>query len=162
MGNKISLQEEICSLLVTTLNVFINYKDIVNVTYDDIMHTVNKAKEKEKRDFTDGKLKQLSDEARKVNFKKKLLQLDECNLGNQKGLTTYVKDWKDTGEAPNFMDMNIYDNADIVDNPILEREIHNAEHEVDIYQQEEDRENYSMAHLAEDDDYGENDGDEGF
>ena len=49
MGNKISLQEEICSLLVTTLNVFINYKDIVrNVTYDDIMHTVNKAKEKEK------------------------------------------------------------------------------------------------------------------
>ena len=162
MGNKITLQEEFCSLLITTLNVFINYKDIVNVTYDDIMHTVNKAKEKEKRDFTDVKLKQLSDEARKVNFKKKLLQLDEWNLGNQKGLTTYVKDWKDTGESANFMDMNIYDNVDMIDNPILEREIQNVEHDIDMYQQEEDRENYSMAHLAEDDDYGENDGDEGF
>ena len=162
MGNKISLQEEICSLLVTTINVFINYKDIVNVTYDDIMHTVNKAKEKEKRDFTDVKLKQLSDEARKVNFKKKLLQLDEWNLGNQKGLTSYVKDWKDTGEASNFMDMNIYDNAEMVDNPFIEREIQNVENDVDIYQQDEDRENYSMTHLAEDDDYGENDGDEGF
>ena len=60
------------------------------------------------------------------------------------------------------MDMNIYDNVDMIDNPILEREIQNVEHDIDMYQQEEDRENYSMAHLAEDDDYGENDGDEGF
>ena len=162
LGNKISLQEEICSLLITALNMFISYKDMLNVSYEDIMNTVNKAKEKEKRDFTDIKLKQLSDEARKVNFKKKLLQLDEWNLGNQKGLTTYVKDWKDTGEAPNFMDVNIYDNSDTVDNSNLERELHNIENDVDIYQQEEERENYSMAHLAEDDDFGENDGDEGF
>ena len=60
------------------------------------------------------------------------------------------------------MDMNIYDNNDMVDNPILQQEIFNSENNIDVYQQDEDRENYSMTHLAEDDDYGENDGDEGF
>lgn len=162
LGNKVNLQEEIASFLITAIQTFIEYKKIVDVSYDEIMNTVNKAKEKEKRDFTEVKLKQLSDEARKVNFKKKLLQLDEWNLGNQKGLTSYVKGWQDTGEAQNFMDMNIYDNSDMIDNPILQQEIFNSENDIDVYQQDEERENYSMSHLAEDDDYGENDGDEGF
>ena len=162
LGNKITYQEEISIFLSTTFEMFSNYKQRLNVTYNDIMNTVNKAKEREKRDFTDIKLKQLSDEARKVNFQKKLLQLDEWNLGNQKGLTTYVKDFKDTGESETFMDMNIYDNSDMYDNQNLETEIYNAENDVDVYQQLEEQETFDISHLAEDDDYGENDGDEGF
>ena len=119
------------------------------------MHNVNKAKEKEKKSFTQ-KFKDLSQEARNVKYLIKNLQLDEFNLGNQKGLITYVKDFKDTGESSVFMDM--------YDNTYLQNEISNSENQDDnhIYTQLEESENNDMSHLAEDDDFGENDGDEGF
>ena len=155
LGTKLYNQQEITNLLVSSLNMFQDYKIILNINYDEIMHNVNKAKEKEKKSFTQ-KFKDLSQEARNVKYLIKNLQLDEFNLGNQKGLITYVKDFKDTGESSVFMDM--------YDNTYLQNEISNSENQDDnhIYTQLEESENNDMSHLAEDDDFGENDGDEGF
>ena len=96
------------------------------------------------------KLKDLSDDARKVAFKKKNLKLDEWNMGQQKGLTTYVKDWVDTGEERDYMDL---------EQPIILEEGEEGE---DVYLNDEDKENNDLGNLADDDDYGDNDGDEGF
>ena len=51
---------------------------------------------------------------------------------------------------------------DLVDPTFIINENENIENEENIYQNMEDVENNSLAHLADDDDYGENDGDEGF
>lgn len=149
LGIKNNSQEQICSLLISSINIFSTYKTTIDVNYNNIMNNVNKSKEKEKREIT-MKLKDLSDDARKVAFKKKNLKLDEWNMGQQKGLTTYVKDWVDTGEERDYMDL---------EQPIILEEGEEGE---DVYLNDEDKENNDLGNLADDDDYGDNDGDEGF
>ena len=151
LGVKSDLKSQISSLLITAINTFSNYKNTINVNYDNIMNNVNRSKEREKNEITQ-RLKDLSDEARKTAFKKKNLKLDEWNMGQQKGLTTYVKNWIDSGEERDFMD--IEQSIQVEGEEVKEGE--------DVYLIDEEQENNFLGNLAEDDDFGDNDGDEGF
>ena len=153
LGIKNQKKQEFSLLINTCINIFIEHKNILDISYENIMSTVNKSKEKEKKKITKT-FNEMKDDARKVNYKKKNLKLDEWGLGDQKGLVTYVKGFKDSGEQSDFMDL--------VDPTFIINENENIENEENIYQNMEDVENNSLAHLADDDDYGENDGDEGF
>ena len=133
------------------------------MSYEEVMYRVRRAKEHEKDTYT-RRLRELTDEERDANMQLKKNKLGEWGKGLQKGMRSYQ------GET--------YDEeiADMEAQALLEMRMGNA-HMVtqmnrDIYamdaiaeQAEADRieaEEMSLAHLGDDDDYGDLDGDEGY
>ena len=72
----------------------IKHKHNIDRSYDNILDTIFKLKEKEKDTFTD-RLKALTNEQRDVDTILKINKLGVWNKGLQKGLTTYVKETYD-------------------------------------------------------------------
>lgn len=91
LGDKRELKTNIAKLLVDYLNVLFDHKDMVNMTYDEIMDVIFKLKETEKDTFTD-RLQQMTDEERDADTILKMNKLGVWSKGLQKGLTTYTKE----------------------------------------------------------------------
>ena len=72
----------------------IKHKHNIDRSYDNIIDTIFKLKEKEKDTFTD-RLKALTNEQRDVDTILKINKLGVWSKGLQKGLTTYVKETYD-------------------------------------------------------------------
>ena len=102
-------------------------KKTINMSKQDIKQATLKLKEQEK-DVLTKKLQELSDEERKVQTLLKAHKLEDWNIGLQKGLTTYDKDFYD---------------KELSEQELIDQEI--------------EKEEYSLDHLPEDDDYGDHD-----
>ena len=76
--------------MLSILQIEKNNKDTVNLSYENIMKKVNRAREREKQNII-SKLQQMSQEERKVEDKFKRYRLDKWNVGQQKGLIVYDK-----------------------------------------------------------------------
>ena len=160
-GDKSILQERVANLLISYIEIFINMKSHINYNYESIMERVLRSKEKEKDEITDF-LHDLTDEEREIDNLFKKHKLERWSKGLQKGLTQYVKETYDEELAAiekrielemkaNKLSVVSEMNKDIFMGDLEMSERNNHEIEAD---------EYSLAHLPEDDDYGENDGDQ--
>jgi len=93
-GDKKELKQTVANLLIEFLRIMNSYKEIVDVSYDQVLDRIFKLKEKEKDIITD-RLKQLTDEERDADTILKVNKLGVWSKGLQKGLTTYVKETYD-------------------------------------------------------------------
>ena len=81
-------------MLIEFLRIMNSYKEIVDISYDQVLDRVFKLKEKEKDIITD-RLKTMTDEERDADTILKVNKLGVWSKGLQKGLTTYVKETYD-------------------------------------------------------------------
>jgi hypothetical protein len=100
-GNKRELKTKVANLLIEFLSIMETHKDVVDISYDDVLDRIFKLKEKEKDIMTD-RLKFMTDEERDADTILKVNKLGMWSKGLQKGLTTYVKENYD--EEREFME----------------------------------------------------------
>ena len=93
-GDKKELKQKISGLLIEFLRIMNSYKEIVDISYDQVVDRIFKLKEKEKNIITD-RLKGMDDEMRDADTILKINKLGVWSKGLQKGLTTYVKETYD-------------------------------------------------------------------
>jgi hypothetical protein len=93
-GDKKELKQKLAGLLIEFLRIMNSYKEIVDISYDQVVDRIFKLKEKEKNIITD-RLKGMDDEARDADTILKINKLGVWSKGLQKGLTTYVKETYD-------------------------------------------------------------------
>jgi len=93
-GDKKELKQKVANLLIEFLRIMNSYKEIVDISYDQVLDRVFKLKEKEKDIITD-RLKTMTDEERDADTILKVNKLGVWSKGLQKGLTTYVKETYD-------------------------------------------------------------------
>ena len=87
-GNKKILKSNIADLLLVYLEILHRSTDIASVSYKNVMDTVFKLKEAEKRTFTD-KLAKMTDEQRNVDTMMKVNKLGDWGKGLKSGITRY-------------------------------------------------------------------------
>ena len=87
-GNKKVLKRNIADLLLVYLELLHTSIDIVSISYDDVMDTVFKLKEAEKKTFTD-KLAKMTIEQRNVDTVMKINKLGDWGKGLKSGITRY-------------------------------------------------------------------------
>jgi hypothetical protein len=163
-GKKDKLERKVASLLGTYITIMENAKSKMNLNNEDITKNVLKAKEKEKNKIT----KNLGDLAKPERIVENILKehrLGKWSLGQTRALYEY--------------DANQYDKErqEIEDDMLMELRLNNhdevTERNREIYRLEEVEEQVhrermnaelmaSFATMADDDDYGERDGDEGY
>ncbi len=92
-GSIMSLKKDVANLLVSFINIMMDSKETINMSYDDIQTKVFKSKEAEKYNVTDEFKKMTDDEERKIE---KILKMNKLgpiwSRGLQKGLREYDKD----------------------------------------------------------------------
>jgi len=93
-GDKKELKQKVANLLIEFLRIMNSYKEIVDISYDQVLDRIFKLKEKEKDIITD-RLKTMTDEERDADTILKVNKLGVWSKGLQKGLTTYVKETYD-------------------------------------------------------------------
>ena len=139
----------------------INQQKSLNLNYDSIMEAVNRAKRKEREKFTTYGKDLNPDEMRVQNVMKQH-KLERWSKGLEKGTTQYVQKTYDEEkelEKDTLSEIKLGEiddvtmNQDIYMFELSEQE--RAEHEINA-------EVNDLSHLAEDDDYGDRDGDEGY
>ena len=157
-GVRLESSEKIASLLIIFTKRFMTNKSNINLSYEDIMKKISRSSDKEKTIKTT-RLKEFTEEQRDINKLFKSHKLGEWGKGLQKGLTQYVKETYDEERSEIFginganiqsgnFDMNTHFTDEVVQQ-LLDDEAIEAEE-------------MSISHLPDDDDYGENDGDEGY
>lgn len=87
-GNKKVLKRNIADLLLIYLELFHTSVDIVSISYNDVMDTVFKLKEAEKKTFTE-KLSKMTQEQRNVDTVMKINKLGDWGKGLKSGITRY-------------------------------------------------------------------------
>jgi len=161
-GNKKSLRQQVAYLLSIFIELMESQKDIIDVSYSDIMDKVLKLREREKDIITD-RLQLLSDEERDADTILKINKLGVWSKGLQKGLTQYVKETYDE-ERDLRDDMDKLErklratNRNVTDDNI-------DEHVADFMEQQEidndiEREENNMNNFTDDYNDGNFDGDE--
>ena len=161
-GNKKSLRQQVAHLLCIFIEQMESQKDIIDVSYGDIMDKVLKLREREKDIITD-RLQLLSDEERDADTILKINKLGVWSKGLQKGLTQYVKETYDE-ERELREDMDKLErklraaNKNVTDDNI-------DEYMTDYMEQREvdneiEREDNNMNHFTDDYNDGNFDGDE--
>jgi hypothetical protein len=87
-SSQVDLKKNIAHLLTVFINIMHDHKNKINISYEDILDRIFKEKEKEKYEITD-RLKNLSDEQRKVDNMLKKHKLGDWGAGLKKSLVTY-------------------------------------------------------------------------
>ena len=163
-GERLHVQQEVAALLIDITNIFISTKKTLNYGYDDIMNRVNRAKEREKDEVTT-RLKELTDEEREIDTLFKNHKLGTWSKGLQKGLTQYVKGTYD--EERDALDKRAMTEAKVGEFSFvteMNREIYTMDYDEQQMQDQaiEAEVNDLSMYVGEEDDYGDNDGDEGY
>ena len=157
------LSQKISEIIIEFVNITCNFKETVNISYEEVMEKVLRSKEKEKTQITDF-LKHLTDEEREIENLFKNNKLERWNKGLQKGLTQYVKDTyddeRDKLEQNNIMEYKLGIN-DFVTN--LNKDIY----VLDILgeeaaDKESFEEQYGISDLVGDDDFGDIEAEDNF
>lgn len=160
-GDQFTLKKDIANILYGYLQILGSQFKVINYTKKEIEKLVNRSKEKEK-DIKTRTLKELTDEERKVDNELKSAKLGIWNIGLQKGLTQYVKDTYDKEreqmEKEALIDKKL---GQINDVTLMNKDIYSLDIiEEEHVDEEIENEAYDIGGLADDDDYGDNDGDE--
>ena len=142
-------------MLTEFIQIICNNKDIIDVSYEDVMEKVLRSKEKEKTQITDY-LKHLTDEEREIENIFKNSKLERWNKGLQKGLTQYVQDTYDE-ERAKLEETAILEKKlginDLVTN--MNKDIYLLDLLVDQEAEKEIlNEQYNIEHIVGDDDFG--------
>jgi hypothetical protein len=160
-GNMVQVQKILASLMGTYALIFKRQKERINLNRPLILELVLRSKEKEK-DVKTRQLKDLTDEERKVDSELRKAKLGQWNVGLQKGLTQYVKDFYDVErsemEQEALLEAKLGNISDVTN---MNRDIY----AMDLITQEMtdlqiEQEAFDMSMFAEDDDFGDRDGDE--
>lgn len=162
-GEKLVMDRKIAMLLVNFITIFSAQKTTINYNYNTIMEKVHRAKEKEKTDITTY-LKEMTIEERAIEKEFKNHKLERWSKGLQKGLTQYVKDTYDEEreaiEQRAINELKLGKTSMVTD---MNRDIYLLDALAEDNRGKEiDKEVFDISNLPEDDDYGEQDGDEGF
>ena len=149
------LAGKISEMLTEFIQIICNNKDIIDVSYEDVMEKVLRSKEKEKTQITDY-LKHLTDEEREIENIFKNSKLERWNKGLQKGLTQYVQDTYDE-ERAKLEETAILEKKlginDLVTN--MNKDIYLLDFLVDQEAEKEIlNEQYNIEHIVGDDDFG--------
>ena len=148
-GNQEELKKRVASLLITFLDIEDENKSTFDMSYEDIMKKVNRAKDKEKNRIVSyfGKI---SIEDRKVEDAFKSYKLGRWNVGQQKGLFQY-----DPNTYQRERDEMIAEVSDITEIEIESLDIYELD-KLDELQEMDDynRDTYDFQNLAEDFDDG--------
>jgi hypothetical protein len=149
------LAGKISEMLTEFIQIICNNKDIIDVSYEDVMEKVLRSKEKEKTQITDY-LKHLTDEEREIENIFKNSKLERWNKGLQKGLTQYVQDTYDE-ERAKLEETAILEKKlginDLVTN--MNKDIYLLDLLVDQEAEKEIlNEQYNIEHIVGDDDFG--------
>ena len=161
LGEQEALARDAASFLVSSLTILCHQASSTRIPYDELMQKVHRAREREKDLYT-SKLGALTDEERHANMQLKVLKLGDWGKGTQKGMRTYQGETYDQEveemEAQALAEFRMGESSLVTD---MNRDIYAME---DVARQAEadriEAEEMNMAHLADDDDYGDRDGDE--
>jgi hypothetical protein len=148
-GNVKQMKQKIAKMLLCYIKIMNQYKDTIDVSYQDIQDRIFKLKEKEKIMITD-RLELKTDEERDADTILKINKLGVWSKGLQKGLTNYVKENYD--DEREFMETMMQYEKKVTKKVSLE-EFHDFKDDYleEIQQEEEiDREAYDMSHMTED------------
>jgi hypothetical protein len=162
-GEKKMISDKVADIIYTFTNIVCANKTTIDYNYNSFMERVLRSKEKEKDIITDY-LKEMTGEEREIENLFKNNKLERWSKGLQKGLRVYQKDTYDDerdvmekqalaelrmGETNVVTEMNrnIYA-MDAIDEQLSAEEISSEE--------------MSLKHIANDDDYGDHDGDESY
>ena len=162
-GEKKELGIKMANVVLGFVNTLCDSKKTIDLDHDMLMAKVMRSREREKTNITDF-LRDLTDEEREIENIFKNNKLGQWNKGLQKGLTQYVKDTYDDERAQEDRqaekDAKLAQNADLVgaNKDIFQLDLDDEEARAN----EIDREEYDLGDLPEDDDYGDEDGDEGY
>lgn len=163
LGARENNNNVLAKMIITICKLFISNKKTIAYNYKAVMNKVYKAKEQEKTDITDY-LKEMSAEEREVENIFKNNKLGRWSTGLQKGFRTYQSNTydqeRDAIEQQAIMERKLGKNNVVTD---MNRDIYM----LDMIQEqatadEINAEVYSLSNLANDDDYGDLDGDEGY
>lgn len=160
-GRVAAVSVKIADLFVEMCAIFSRDKNTINYNHQEIIDRVNVSKEKEK-DLVTERLKDLSDEERQVDNILKAHKLGQWNKGLLKGLTQYVPGTYDEERAVMEAQAEIERQLGRDDRvTAMNREIY-ADDLMDaaMVDDEIEREEMDLAHLGDDNDYGDLDGDE--
>ena len=155
--------ESIAQVLIAYLTVFERQKGRINMNKTMINEMVLRSKEKEK-DIKTEELKQLSIEQRKADMELRKAKMGRWGVGLQKGLTQYVKDTYDQERAE--MEKNALIDKELGRLGVV-TDMNRELYAMDFLDQAQlddiaEQEAYDMSGMADDDDYGDRDGDEQF
>jgi len=156
-------QGRVAALLSTFCTIITENKKVIDYNYTMLMDRVHRAKEKEKDGITDY-LKAMTDEEREIESLFKNQKLEKWSTGLQKGFRNY--DGKTYDTERNAMEMQAIAEHKLGENSMV-TEMNKDIFMMDLMEQEAISEEiesaeYSLQHLADDDDYGDRDGDEGY
>jgi hypothetical protein len=155
-GNKESLKNNVCNIIVALLNKGIYDKGLLNINYDNIIKKTQRSKDYEKKQIIKY-LGKMSIEQRRIEDEHKKYKLGMWNVGQQKGLIHYDKgtykrerdeilkmidgekegDGISEGSVAVSMLQNVYTIQDL------------EEHDSNIENEQQEREAYDISHLGE-------------
>jgi len=153
----------VAEYLIKCIDILINQQKSLDMNYESIMEKVTRAKRKEREKFTTYGKDLNPDEMRVQNVMKQH-KLERWSKGLEKGTTQYVQKTYDEErqelekDTLNEMKLGQVDDVTAMNQDIYKFELseqERAEHEIDM-------EVNDISHLAEDDDFGDRDGDEGY
>ena len=160
-------QENMTTLMTKMIKSYVELlsrdKKVIGLTYDDIIEKVTKAKEKEKTTILD-RISILSDEEKELDGIFKKHKMGEWDKGLQKGLRIYQKDTYDKEReemermARVEAELGKNDMVTAMNKDIFQLDIMDSQMEDERIEAEE----YGLDGLADDDDYGDMDGDEAY
>ena len=157
-GEQKLLANKVSEIIYEFINIICASKDVIDLSYENVMERVLRSKEKEKTQITDY-LKYLTDEEREIENLFKNSKLERWNKGLQKGLTQYVKETydeeRDKIEQQAILEQKLGVN-DLVTN--MNKDIYMLDLLTEEAQQLQDNiEQYDITDLPDDDDYGDRD-----
>jgi hypothetical protein len=155
-GSMENIKKKTVELLVAFLTIQEDTKKSINKSYKTVSERVVRSKLEEKKSITDY-FKNMSDDARKVEYTMKMLKLGRWNLGMQKGVfeydtAVYDKEHKDIVDMLNAQGAGENALNDYVIQP-SEKAMDVAELERDeskMVESEYENEQYGIQHLGED------------
>ena len=160
-GQIMSVKAKSAKIIFVLSKTIINSKVVIDYNYESLKEKVNKSKEQEKTDITDY-LRDMTEEEREIENIFKTNKLETWSKGNQKGFRTYQGSTYD-------QEREIMEKQAIMEKTVGKKH-YVTELNKDIYMLEEmerqavsdeiDQEVNDLSMLANDDDYGDADGDE--
>ena len=140
------------------------HKKVINHNYEHLINIIHKEREKEKETVTEF-LKDMTDEQREVQNLHKQLKIGNYHTDQQwveglqeKDITDQVRD--DT-ETQTLLESSIENDLDTSGRGAMYIAVMEEKDRL-LRVGEIEKEEYSLSHLPDDDDYGDRDGDEGY
>ena len=164
IGERAQLEKDTCSLLYVYLQNIKNYKDLLNISAETINNRVLKTKTKEKEQLVK-RIGNLTPDEREIENLMKNNSLGEWSVGKTSAIFEYDNKQYDKERERLERDAMLEKRAGGLDDVSeFVGEIYNISDVIDVLEQDDvarriEAEVYNLNGLAEDDDYGDRDGD---